>query len=58
MGVRDESEFNTLRNNSFAIGVLVGILIMSAFLLIVDDDPTTEEVDTCALCIDQKPEEN
>lgn len=57
MGVRDESEFNTLRNNSFAIGVLIGILIMTAFILITDDDPATEEVDTCTLCIDQKPEE-
>ncbi len=57
MGLGNKTDLKQKRNNSFAIGVLVGILIVTAFLLIIDDDPTAEEVDACALCIDQGPEE-
>ena len=58
MGLGNKTDRRQKRNNAFAIGVLVGIVIMTAFILITDDDPATEEIDTCTLCIDQKPDEN
>ncbi len=53
MGV-DKIDLKIKRNNAFAFGVL----IMSAFVWITDDSPTTDEVNAGGPCIDQKLEEN